>query len=59
MLFLAEGVEINGEWQDPLTIAGTVTGMTELHNVPEDELARIAERDATELEEFDDGDNDE
>lgn len=59
LLFLAEGVEVDGEWQDPLTIAGTVTGMAELHDVSEDELVRIAERDTAGLEEINNGDNNE
>lgn len=59
LLFLAEGVEVDGEWQDPLTIAGTVAGMTELHDLSEDQLVLIAGRDPAELEEINDGDNDE
>ena len=59
LLFLAEGIEVDGEWQDPITLAS----MAALQEVPDDELAWVADREVEELEsmsdEFEDGEDDE
>lgn len=55
LLFLAEGVEVDGEWQDPVSLAG----MAALQDLPEDELVWIAERDTAELDEISNGEEDE
>ena len=55
LMFLAEGIEVDGEWQDPITLAN----MASLQEVPQEELAWIAEQELAELEEIEDGDNDE
>lgn len=41
LLFLAAGMEVGGEWQDPMTLAS----LAELNEVPSDELVWVAEQD--------------
>jgi|SaaInl5LU_22_DNA_1037371.scaffolds.fasta_scaffold02042_11 hypothetical protein len=59
LMFLAEGMEVDGEWHDPMLLAS----MAELQDVPEDELTWISEQEIAQLEngpdESNDGEDDE
>lgn len=46
LLFLAEGMEVYGEWKDPMTLAD----LSDLEQIPSEEIAWVAEQDRTELE---------
>ena len=46
LLFLAEGMEVDGEWKDPMSLAN----LSELDDMPSDEIAWVAEQEKTELE---------
>jgi hypothetical protein len=63
LLFLAEGIEVDGEWQDPVTLAASLAEMTGLQEISDDELVLIAEQDVTqhvdELREIENGEEDE
>lgn len=59
LLFLAEGVEVDGEWQDPVTLATTLTEMTGMQEISDDELVLIAEQEVAGLREIEDGEEDE
>lgn len=45
LLFLAEGMEVDGEWKDPMTLAS----LSDLDEMPRDEIAWVAEQDKTKL----------
>ncbi len=46
LVFLAGGMELDGEWYDPMMLAN----MAELQEVPEDELVWIADEGLAEIE---------
>lgn len=46
LLFLAEGIEVDGEWKDPISLAN----LSELDEMPSDEIAWVAEQDIEVLE---------
>lgn len=45
LLFLAEGMEVEGEWKDPMTLAS----LSDLDEIPSEEIAWVAEQDKTTL----------
>jgi hypothetical protein len=48
LLFLAEGMEVDGDWKDPMSLAN----LSELDEMPSDEIAWVAEQDQSALEEI-------
>lgn len=48
LLFLAEGMEVDGEWKDPLSLAN----LSELDEMPSEEISWVAEQDQTALKEM-------
>lgn len=52
LLFLANGVEVEGKWQDPMSITESIGDISGLSASLNDEIAWITEQDSEQLQEL-------